>query len=179
MGVEPETGARTSTSACPGAHDRVWSCSPTADRARSYTPTWSRRTRIGVCPTCIGYFLESWSLHGLRLSASTGWDASVSCRKHASLPGATPRGRRQPPRRLCGQHAQLPPLPVTRAMSMERHHHSKAAASQCAAASPQRREGAAPLARLESQNSSTRVHPPPASPTGGGPKGTRHLSPSR
>src|SRR6266566_3186574 len=85
------------------------------------------------------------------------------------------RARRwQPACSLCGQHSQLPPLSITRTVSMEWQRDREAAPGECAAASPQHRGRAAALARLESEGSSTGLHATPASPTGGGPKGTRH-----
>src|SRR5215467_11790170 len=62
---------------------------------------------------------------------------------------------------------------------MEWRRDQKAASGECAPASTRRRGWAAPLARWESQVSSTCMHTPSASPTGGGATGTGRHAQSR
>jgi hypothetical protein len=153
------------------ARSLVCACSPASPT--SHSPV------LRLCSSGGGLSMEGWSFLGQRFHAPTRRDASLSSKPAAPCSGAAPRSRWEPTRGVCRQHSQLPSLSAARAMSMEWQCYGEAAPGQRSPASPQRRGRAAPLARLESKSSLTCVHPTPASPTGGGTKGTGHHSQSR
>jgi hypothetical protein len=65
------------------AHHRICACPPRTERARPHTCslTCSLCAYLGVCSTCHRDVLESWPLHGSRLSSSTRWDPAMSSRQ--------------------------------------------------------------------------------------------------
>jgi len=134
MDVEPEARTGASVGASAAAHHRVCSCHPTAGRAGCHSSSLIRAC-IWIRSTYYGRFLENGTLHGSRLSSPARWDAALSSRPVTFCTGATSRSRREPTHSVCGQHSQLPPLPSSRAVSMEWHCHGKAAPGECAAAS--------------------------------------------
>lgn len=134
MGVEYPLGVGASASARPSAHHRVCSGPPATQRA-SFHASSRIRTRVGVCSTRHGHLLESRSLHWLRLSSATRWDAPVPRRPYTSFSGAAQRSRWKPTSGVCSQYPRLPPLSAARTVPMEWQCDQKATPGQRAPAS--------------------------------------------
>ena len=80
-----------------------------------------------------------WPLLGSRFCPPTRWHAPLPGWAVLACPRTAQRGRREPARGVCGQHSQLPPLPVAGAVSMAGLRHQETAPGERAAASPGRR----------------------------------------
>jgi hypothetical protein len=162
--MEPPSGTGSSASAhCP-AHDGI---------CRSYALcTCEDHSHLGLWPPEARLALESWPVLRAGFYASARWDSALPCGSIALSPGTAPRTRWEPACGLCGQHSQLPPPSLARAVSMAGLCDQKASSSEYAAASPDRGTGSSPLARLEpataSAGLSTTAQPTPGGPDGAG-----------
>ena len=134
MGVEPPPGAGASAGTDALSHDRVCPCPRAAKRAACHA-SGLISTRVRVWSTHDGHLLEDGSLLGARLSSPARWDPPLPSRPEASCPGAASRSRWQSAHGVCGQHPQLPSLPVARAVSMAGQRYGEAAPSECTPAS--------------------------------------------
>ena len=144
MGLEPPPGAGASGGTNAAAHHRVCPCHSGASRA-------------SCCLTCAYIWLCSpHSRHPPRKTGRfTGADfplqpdGTLRCPAGQSLSAQEQRRARrwEPAHCVCGQHSQLPPLSVARAVPMEWRGNGKAAPGECAFASSSRRRSATAASR--------------------------------
>ena len=118
-----------------GAHDRVCSRPPAAAASR---PPPHPRPRRGMgrqtrpCPGNRAASLDKTLLSSPMARCAVQPDSRFRAR-------AAPRSGREPARGLCGQHPQLSPLSLARAVSMARAGHRQASPGERAVTSPGRR----------------------------------------
>jgi hypothetical protein len=167
LGLEPAPGTGASASSRSGTHHRV--CSRCVRGQRAAAPHLWLWQALGC------RILESWPLLWAGLRPPARWHTALSCQSVTCGTRTAQGSRWKPARGLCGQHPQLPPLSLARAVSMEWQHYCEAASGQCALASPRRWAGPCALERLESETSSASVHASASAATRGSAGGAESL----